>query len=436
MYLSRDISYYIVSLGCPKNEVDAERLNADMDHAGFVQSADQAGADIIVINTCGFILDAKKESIQAILDAVDYTSKSNSEFKKRLVVLGCFTQRYNETVVNDIPEIDIVWGLYDSSLIDEIARRFDIALLPGTIAQKRKPLVEHVPYAYIKIADGCSNCCSYCAIPLIRGKFNAFPPELIIHDAQDALRRDVKELIVVAQDTAAYQYDDVRTWHLLEKLNNLDGNFWIRLMYCHPDHITDELIAAMSILKKVVPYLDIPFQHASKKILQAMNRGGDAEAYVHLVEKIRSAIPTIAIRSTFMVGFPGEDAHDFNILMDFVQSAQLDKVGVFMYSAEEGTQAYSFGDSVSKAIKKQRYNKLMKLQQKISQQQLQKTIGHTVQVLIEEKVDEHNYIGRTQYDAPEIDGVFFLTASNAAVNNIVSAEVTDTLEYDRIGEMI
>lgn len=436
MFSPDDISYYIISLGCSKNEVDSERLNADMHSAGFVEAHEIDTADIIFINTCGFIEAAKKESIETILDALDYTSQQTKTFKKRLVVLGCLTQRYKQEIIQDIPEIDLVWGLYDSSLIKEIARLFNIGLNKDTIAQKRKPLIDNLPYAYIKIAEGCSNFCSYCAIPLIRGRFISFPPSMILAEAREALSRGIKELIIVAQDTAVYQYDDKRIWDILAMISNLEGDFWIRLMYCHPDHIDDRLIETLATLPKVVHYIDIPFQHASKKVLQSMNRKGDADSYLQLVKRLRKAIPDIAIRSTFMVGFPDEDEHDFKLLMDFVNEAQLDRVGVFMYSPEEGTKIFAKGDTVKKATKKKRYNMLMKLQQEISQQRLKESIGTTVQVLVEEKVDDYNYIGRTQYDAPEIDGIFFLTAHNVRVNDIVTAKITDTLEYDRIGEMI
>jgi ribosomal protein S12 methylthiotransferase len=436
VFSAEDISYYIVSLGCPKNEVDSERLNADMHSAGFVEAHEIDKADIIFINTCGFIEAAKKESIETILDALDYTSQQTKIFKKRLVVLGCLTQRYKQEIIKEIPEIDLVWGLYDSSLIKEIARLFNIALIKGTIAYKRKPLIDNLPYAYIKIAEGCSNFCSYCAIPLIRGRFSAFLPSRIVTDAREALKRGVKELIIVAQDTAVYQYDDKKIWDILDMISNLEGDFWIRLMYCHPDHIDDRLIEALATLPKVVHYIDIPFQHASKKVLQSMNRKGDADSYLQLVERLRKAIPDIAIRSTFMVGFPDEDETDFKLLIDFITEAKLDRVGVFMYSPEEGTQAFAKKDTVKKATKKRRYSMLMKLQQEISQQRLKEAIGTTVQVLVEEKVDDYNYIGRTQYDAPEIDGIFFLTAHNVRVNDIVTAKITDTLEYDRIGEMI
>jgi len=436
VFSPEDISYYIVSLGCPKNEVDSERLNADMHSAGFASAHDIDTADIVFINTCGFIEAAKKESIETIFDALDVKTHQTKTFKKRLVVLGCLTQRYKEEIIKEIPEIDLVWGLYDSSLIAELARLWGIKLITGTIAQKRKPLIENLPYAYIKIAEGCSNFCSYCAIPLIRGRFTAYAPSMIVQDAQEALNRGVKELIVVAQDTAAYNYNGIKIWELLNMLSKLEGDFWIRLMYCHPDHIDDRLIYALATVPKVVHYIDIPFQHASKKVLQSMNRKGDADIYLQLVQKLRKAIPDIAIRSTFMVGFPDEDDSDFKLLLEFVKQAQLDRVGVFMYSPEEGTQAFAKGDTVKKATKKKRHNMLMKVQQKISQQRLQATIGKTVQVLVEEQVDPQNYLGRTQYDAPEIDGIFFLTAHNVRVNDIITAKITDTLEYDRIGELI
>lgn len=436
MFSPEDISYHIISLGCPKNDVDSEHLNADMYSAGFVSAHDIHTADIVFINTCGFIEAAKKESIKTIFDALDYKASQTKTFKKRLVVLGCLTQRYKEEIIKEIPEIDLVWGLYDSSLIEELARLWDIALIKGTIAQNRKPLIENLPYAYIKIAEGCSNLCTYCAIPLIRGRFNAHPPSMIVQESQEALNRGVKELIVVAQDTAYYNYDGIRIWDLLNMLSKLDGDFWIRLMYCHPDHIDERLIDALARMPKVVHYIDIPFQHASKKVLQSMNRKGDPDVYLQLVQKLRKAIPDIAIRSTFMVGFPDEDDNDFILLLEFIKKAQLDRVGVFIYSPEEGTQAFAKGDTVKKATKKKRYNKLMKIQREISQLRLRETIGTTVQVLVEEQLDRQNYIGRTQYDAPEIDGIFFLTAHKVRVNDIVTAKITDTLEYDRIGVLI
>ncbi len=435
MFLPQELSYYIISLGCPKNEVDAERLNADLHNAGFVPAHGMDDASIIFINTCGFIKEAKEESIAAIMDAMDYKAGEH-DYKKKLVVLGCLTQRYKEEITHEIPEIDLVWGLYDSSMINEVARICTVDLLTVTIAQKRKPLVDNVPYSYIKIAEGCSNNCSYCAIPIIRGKHRSYAPELIADDAAHALQRGVKELIVVAQDVAIYNYDGVFVNDLISRLNNLEGTFWIRLMYCHPDHISSELIEAMATLQKVVHYIDIPFQHASTKILRAMNRKGNAKRYLRLVEKLRKAIPDIAIRSTFMVGFPGEDDDDYAVLLDFITEAQLDRVGVFMYSPEEGTKASVMSGMVKKAIQHKRYNRLMQLQQTISLQRLEKTIGNVVEVLVEEKVDANNYIGRTQYDAPDIDGIFFLTADGINVNDIVLAKITDTLEYDRIGVLI
>ena len=231
MFLPQELSYYIISLGCPKNEVDAERLNADLHNAGFVPAHGMDDANIIFINTCGFIKEAKEESIATIMDAIDYTAHAAT---KKLIVFGCLTQRYKDEIIHEIPEIDLVWGLYDSSMINEVARICTVDLLTVTIAQKRKPLVDNIPYAYIKIAEGCSNNCSYCAIPIIRGKHRSYAPELIVDDAAQALQRGVKELIVVAQDVAIYNYDGVLVNDLISRLNNLEGTFWIRLMYCHP----------------------------------------------------------------------------------------------------------------------------------------------------------------------------------------------------------
>ncbi|MBN1498752.1 MAG: 30S ribosomal protein S12 methylthiotransferase RimO [Spirochaetes bacterium] len=434
MYSPSGISFYLISLGCSKNQTESERINSILSSSGMQYAEKPTDADIIIINTCGFIEDAKKESIEVVFDSLDYKKESTTEFGKKIVVVGCFSQRYYEELKKEIPEADFIYGIIDDNFQNELFDRFNIEKTDVKCSTERKPLVSGSAYEYIKISDGCSNNCSYCAIPLIRGPVVSFSPERILKDASEALERGAVELNIIAQDIAVYSYGKLKLPGLLRKISELDGDFKIRLLYCHPDNITDEIISEIAQNGKIVPYIDVPFQHVSENILKSMNRRGNFGKYSDLAAKLREKIPGLVIRSTFMVGYPGETEENFEELLAFLQQVKLDKVGCFIYSPEEGTASYEL-ENVEQKVKKTRYRKLMKLQQKISTEKLHSMIGQKVEVIVEEKVDEANYIGRSVYDAPEVDGVFYLTGRNITLNTIVTAQITDSVEYDLIGEI-
>ncbi len=442
MISSSEISFYIISLGCSKNQTESEAVKGAMLSAGYRCSDSAENSDIIIINTCGFINPAKEESISEILSAIDLKNIHNDEnkgtdFSKKIAVFGCLANRYLEDIKKDIPEIDFLYSLFDDNFIKKLSESFGV-IINKKFTDERVPLEQGLSYSYIKISDGCSNNCSYCAIPLIRGSFNPFPPEKILADAENAVRQGAIELIIVAQDTALYKYKKTTLTDLINKISEIEGVKWIRILYCHPDHIQADLVELVKNNKKVVKYLDIPFQHASGKILKKMGRKGNAAIYGDLIKKIRNEIPEIRIRSTFMTGFPGETDKDFIELMEFIKSVKLDRVGVFSYSKEENTAAYSFKNAVSEKIKKRRLDSLMKLQKKISLKKLESMIGKEVNIIIEEKLDDITYLCRTEFDAPEVDGFFYLTATAGKVelNTIKRAMVTDAVEYDLIGEFI
>ena len=422
--------YHIISLGCSKNQTDSERLNSDLTASGFMKSEDSEDADLIIINTCGFIRSAKEESISVIFDSI-----GDEPPLKKIVVIGCLSERYAQDIIKDIPEIDLVCGLYDESTINSICGLFGVKPCHGN---GRIPLEISSPYEYIKISEGCSNRCSYCAIPLIRGDHKPFAPSEIIKDAKEAVKRGVRELILVAQDTASYLSGGTDLTGLIRDISSIGGFEWLRVMYLHPDHLSESLIDEMAENSRVVKYADIPFQHVSERILRLMNRQGSYEKYIFLVKKLREKIPAIRLRSTFMTGFPGETEEDFEEMISFIREAEIDRVGAFIYSPEEGTPACSMKGNVSEKIKQSRYNRLMKIQQKISVKSLMKIHGSRVRVIVEEKIDDYQYSGRSEYDAPDVDGVFYLTSHerNLKLNEIYDALVTDSTEYDLIGEII
>ncbi|PKL37909.1 MAG: 30S ribosomal protein S12 methylthiotransferase RimO [Spirochaetae bacterium HGW-Spirochaetae-1] len=439
MFHSTDLSYYIISLGCSKNLVDSEKINGAMSSAGFSSVSSSEDADILIINTCGFITPAKEESIGVIFDALEQrdASAGNMErpFGKKVVVTGCLTQRYYSDIRNDIPEIDFIDGVPDENFVGKISTAFHISL-DGRLQRDQVPLEKGTAFAYIKISEGCSNNCAYCTIPFIRGSHVSFSPTEILHDARQALKRGAREIIIIAQDTASYNWNGTGLAEIVNMISELPGVDWIRLMYCHPDHITDEIVGLLADNKKVVKYVDVPFQHASGPILKSMGRRGNFDSYLELVLKLRERVTGIRIRSTFMVGHPGETGGDFARLMEFIEKAQLDRVGAFMYSPEEGTRSVSLDGKVSARVMKKRYNQLMKLQQVISREKLKGMIGSTVNVLVEERLDEKTCVGRSEFDAPEVDGVFYLTTTMDLINTIVRARVTDAVEYDLIGETL
>lgn len=440
MVLPQEISYYIISLGCAKNLVDSERIHGNLYGAGFCESESSSDADIVIINTCGFIEDAKRESIDVILDAIESVvdgresrnSDNSEKFSQRVVAAGCLVERYSREIREEIPEIDFLYGILDGNFVPSFCREFGIDF-HGDTDTPRKPLVPGLPYSYIKISEGCSNNCSYCAIPLIRGPVRSFPFEKIIQDVHEAVDAGACEMIIIAQDIMAYSWEGATLTSLVQSVSEISGVQWVRLMYCHPDRLTDEVLDLMQGNEKVVRYLDLPFQHVNRRILQAMNRKGSYGIYMDLIKKIRHRVPGVHIRSTFMVGFPGETEDDFRELMSFIREAKLERVGCFMYSPEEDTEAALLDGMIPLRVKRKRHDELMAVQKKISVDVMNGMIGRTLRALVEEQVDERTWICRTEYDAPEVDGIFYLTAENISVNKIVNVYVTDAVEYDLIG---
>jgi ribosomal protein S12 methylthiotransferase len=434
MYSPEDISYTIISLGCAKNQTDSERLNGGLNSAGFTYSDSLNDSDIIIVNTCGFIEDAKTESISVILEAAELCTDGSSEIfgKKKLVVNGCLSQRYFEELKKELPEIDLLYGLTDKALSDKICSEFNVSC---SKQQFQRELLAPAPYEYIKIAEGCSNNCTFCAIPLIRGQFKAAPVDAILKDARRAVERGAKELVIIAQDIAAYNYNGIDLYSLIEKISELNGKFWIRLMYAHPDKIDNRFISILKDIPKVVPYLDIPLQHVNETLLRSMNRRGSYSKYKNLIQTLREEIPGIAIRTTFMVGFPGETDAEFDELMKFVKETPFDRGGVFRYSREENTRAYSLPGAVEESVSIQRFNQLTRELEEGFLNQLEKRVNTKVEVLVEENSSENSWIGRSSFDAPEVDGVFFLTAAGKLENTIVEARITETSDLDLIGEI-
>lgn len=437
-----EIGYHIISLGCAKNLVDSEYLKGELAAAGFREALSSDEASLLLINTCGFITPAKEESIEIIFDMLDQRDAQSERevlccdgsmrpFTPAVVVFGCLTERYLEAIKKDIPEIDMVHPLDRADLVQGIAEKFSIAIPPE---RQRKPLpLVDMPYRYVKIAEGCSNNCTFCAIPLIRGAMKSFSPEKIERDVKLAIERGAVEIDLVAQDSASYRHGALGLPDLVRRVGGMDGIGWLRLLYLHPDHITDEILSLFNEIPSLVPYVDIPLQHVSGGVVRAMGRRGDADTYRRLIEKIRRVVDDVVIRSTFMVGFPGEGEEEFSELMAFLGEMELDRVGAFTWSPEEDTAAVRLPGRVDEGEAVERYNRLMEQQRGISEKRLQRVIGRTVDVLVEAKIDAHTYMGRTPWDAPEVDGVFYLTGSDMAINSIVPSRVTDSVEYDLIG---
>lgn len=431
-----------ISLGCPKNQVDSELMLEKLDAAGY-QIIDTAfGADIVIINTCGFIEAAKQEAIDNILEMVDLKEQGDVG---KIIVLGCLAERYRDEILKEIPEVDAVGGLGVNGDIVEFVKN----VLNGT-EQSRYPEKEKLPlcgqrilttpshWAYLKISDGCSNCCTYCAIPSIRGPFRSRNQDDIVLEAKALAAAGVQEIIVIAQDTTRYGediYGKPVLHELLYKLNEIEGIRWIRLLYCYPDRITDELLKAMSECEKVLHYIDLPLQHASGKILKAMNRHGDDKSLLQLLSKIREYMPDCIIRTTFITGFPGETEEDFEILSEFVNIAGFDRLGCFSYSPEEGTPAEKLPDRVDTETAVHRGELIMGQQYRILSEKLESLVGKTVECVIED-YDPYSdsYTGRTWMDAPEIDSVITVVSEDELmIGEITEVEITDVNEYDLLG---
>lgn len=436
----------MISLGCPKNQVDAEIMLKKLVDAGYILVQEADKADVVIVNTCGFIEDSKKESIDAILEMADLKEDG---LLKRILVTGCLAQRYAEEIIDEIPEIDGVIGIGAN---DDVVAACD-ALFEEDQKYTSFPDKENLPInggrilttpeytAYLKIAEGCSNCCTYCAIPSIRGAFRSRKMEDVLEEANMLCEKGVKEIILVAQDTTKYGedlYGELKLPELLGELNKIEKLHWVRLLYCYPDRITDELIEAIAVNEKVCHYIDVPMQHADGEILKAMNRHGDKETLLALVEKLRARIPDIIIRTTFITGFPGETEDVFTTLSEFVNEAKLDRVGCFAYSREEGTVAYDFDNQIDPEIAAERAEVIMNQQYTISDEKLSSYIGKTLDVLVE-GYDPYtdSYYGRTYMDAPDIDNNVILTSGYRIDDgDIVPVEIFDKDEYSLIGEAV
>ncbi|MBQ2315674.1 MAG: 30S ribosomal protein S12 methylthiotransferase RimO [Clostridia bacterium] len=435
----------MVSLGCPKNQVDAEMMLHSLKEAGFEIGAIEAEADAIIINTCGFIESAKQEAIENILEAAQYKADGNL---KALIVTGCLAERYRDDVTEEIPEVDVCVGIGANGDIAEIVKAAIEGNCQNRYGEKdaldlnAERILGGPSYtAYLKVGDGCDNCCTYCAIPQIRGRMRSRKIEDCVAEAKGLAARGVKELIVVAQDTTAYGtdiYGKPMLCALLRELCRVDGIHWIRTLYTYPERIDDELLALLKSEKKLVKYLDMPIQHVNGEILKRMNRKGDRQSLTALIDKIRKAVPDITLRTTLITGFPGESDEQFCELAEFVRDTRFDRLGCFTYSAEEDTIAATMPNQVDEQTKVDRMEHIMELQHTVAAQKNESKIGKTVEVLIEGWDDYIKcYFGRSAADAPEIDGkVFFLAGRQLKIGDFAKVRINDTLEYDLLGELI
>ena len=435
----------MVSLGCPKNQVDAEQMLYSLKQAGYEIGVPEAEADAIIINTCGFIEDAKSEAIENILEAAQYKRDGNC---KAVVVTGCLAERYRDDVTEEIPEADVCVGIGSNGNIAEIVKNAIEGNAKNSYGAKEdldlngKRILGGWPFtAYLKIADGCDNCCTYCAIPKIRGRMRSRKIEDCVREAKELALGGVRELIVVAQDTTAYGvdiYGESKLCELLGELCKIEGVEWIRTLYTYPERISDELLQLMANQPKLVKYLDIPIQHADGEILKRMNRRGDKASLLSLVKKIRATVPDITLRTTLITGFPGESEEQYEQLHNFVREAQFDRLGCFTYSAEEGTIAAEMPDQVDEQVKQDRAEHIMETQLDIASQKNEAKIGTVQRVLIEGWDDYIKcYYGRSAADAPEIDGkIFFMAKEQLLIGDFVDVQINDVLEYDLLGEQL
>ena len=435
-----------ISLGCDKNLVDTEVMLGMLASRGYEMTNDEQEADIIVINTCCFIHDAKEESIQNILDMAEYKKNGNA---KALIVTGCMAERYRQEILDEIPEVDEVLG---TTAYDRILDAVDAALagqhevmtanldaLP--LPETKRLVTTGGHFAYLKIAEGCDKHCTYCIIPKIRGNFRSVPMERLLKEAQDLAEQGVKELILVAQETTLYGkdlYGEKSLPKLLRELCKISGIRWIRILYCYPEEITDELIQVMKEEPKICHYLDLPIQHANDTILKRMGRRTSKQELIDIVQKLRKEIPDICLRTTLITGFPGETQEQHEEVMEFIDTLEFDRLGAFTYSPEEDTPAATFEDQIDEAVKEDRQADIMELQQEIAFDKAEDMIGREVLVMIEGKVaDENAYVGRTYRDAPNVDGLIFINTDVELISgDFAKVKVTGALDYDLIGELM
>ena len=435
-----------ISLGCDKNLVDSEVMLGLLDKKGYQIVDSEEDADIIVVNTCCFIHDAKEESIQTILEMAEYKKEGKL---KALIVTGCLAQRYQQEIIDEIPEVDAVLGTTSYDHIVEAVEEAlagnghvvleDVDALPDVKEKRLVTTGGH--YAYMKIAEGCDKHCTYCIIPKLRGNYRSVPMEKLLAEAKDRADQGVKELILVAQETTVYGkdlYGEKSLHKLLRELCKISGIQWIRILYCYPEEIYDELIQTIKEENKVCHYLDLPIQHASDAVLKRMGRRTSKAQLVEIIEKLRKEIPDISLRTTLITGFPGETQEQHEELKDFVDEMEFDRLGVFTYSPEEDTPAATMTEQIPEEVKEDRQAELMELQQEIAFDLAEDMVGREVLVMIEGKVaDENAYVGRTYKDAPNVDGLIFINTDEELMSgDFARVRVTGALEYDLIGELI
>lgn len=442
---------YIETMGCPKNFNDSESIGGIWESTGMSLTDDPAEADAILVNTCGFINDAKQESIGCIFDMARFIDESEKQApdheKKILIVSGCLSQRYGKELADEMPEVDIFLGVNDYEKLPQLVKEYRkgkrlqaFSCQPDAFYEFSARKIKDNPYSMtLRIAEGCNNCCAYCVIPQIRGAYRSRPMENIIEEAELLASKGCREIILIAQDVTEYGtdiYGRLMLPELLRKLCRVDGIRWIRLMYCYEDKITDELIEVMASEEKICDYIDIPLQHVSDGVLSAMNRHSTTESIKDTLGRLRTAMPDIHIRTTLITGFPGETEEEFEELLEFVEKTRFERLGVFAYSREEGTVAGDMENQIDEDVKTMRADAIMRRQLDISGEINESKVGDTMTVMVDGTDEDGAYLGRTVYDAPEIDNTVIFTSDEELVpGNMVQVKITDAFDYDLVGKM-
>jgi ribosomal protein S12 methylthiotransferase len=437
---------WIENLGCPKNEVDGERMESLLSKRGYKIVSERNQADVLILNSCGFIQEAKEESIEKLFSLLDM---KREEGKKKVILCGCLAQRYPRELWNKLTELDGIFGIKEIEQVDQICssvlrgeRKFSVDFPQrrnGVGKMKRR--TQRMPFAYLKIADGCENRCSYCAIPDIRGDLRSKRMAHIVDEARQLTEMGVKEIDLIAQDSTLYGsdlYGEIKLPQLLSSLSRIPKLRWIRLLYTHPAHFSDELIEEMASNPKVCKYVDLPLQHISNEILKRMNRKVTRKEVEQLISKLRGRIPHVTLRTSFIVGFPGERKRHFKELLGFVEEVRFDRLGAFPYSREDGTRAYNFKGQLSNRVKQERLDQLMLIQQKIAFENNKDKVSKVMTVLVDSKSEQQNgfYIGRSQAEAPEVDGIVMLYGEGIKAGNFVKVKVMDWSDYDLIAQTL
>lgn len=442
---------YIETMGCPKNFNDSESIGGIWESTGMSLTDDPAEADAILVNTCGFINDAKQESIGCIFDMARFIDESEKEApdheKKILIVSGCLSQRYGKELADEMPEVDIFLGVNDYEKLPQLVKEYRkgkrlqaFSCQPDAFYEFSARKIKDNPYSMtLRIAEGCNNCCAYCVIPQIRGAYRSRPMENIIEEAELLASKGCREIILIAQDVTEYGtdiYGRLMLPELLRKLCRVDGIRWIRLMYCYEEKITDELIEVMASEEKICDYIDIPLQHVSDGVLSAMNRHSTTESIKDTLGRLRTAMPDIHIRTTLITGFPGETEEEFEELLEFVEETRFERLGVFAYSREEGTVAGDMENQIDEDVKAMRADAIMRRQLDISREINESKVGDTMTVMVDGTDEDGAYLGRTVYDAPEIDNTVIFTSDEELVpGDMVQVKITDAFDYDLVGKM-